>query len=275
MDQSKLTVLSLNVFGAPFHPLRIVTSFMRNNVRGRFRIIADVIKKTQSDVLILQEVHDYPHYYFLRKLLPEYRYAVAKRMFYGPRGGIVILSKQPLHHAHYYDFQDKGKMTNKSITGHLTVKGILLAKLKGTDLWLGNTHLTQNSDHTWEKDNRYVTIIQAQLKQLAIHTRAIQQRGERLIMGGDFNLPKEYRYYREFLKETDYKDAFVEDFFPTYHTAFLPKGDKAERIDYIFYSGKIKLLENDYILQKPLKDVFGEDFYPSDHLGLKATFSLT
>lgn len=247
---------------------------MRNNVRGRFRIIADVIRETQSDVLILQEVHDYPHYYFLRKLLPEYRYTVAKRMFYGPRGGIVILSKRPLHHAHYYDFQDKGKMTNKSITGHLTVKGILLAKLKGTDLWLGNTHLTQNSDHTWKEGNRFVSIIQAQLKQLVIHTSAIQQRGEQLIIAGDFNLPKEYPYYKNFVKETGFKDAFEQDSFPTYHTAFLPKGDKAERIDYIFYSGKMVKRSTRYILQKPLKDVLGEDFYPSDHLGLIATFSL-
>ena len=90
--------------------------------------------------------------------------------------------------------------------------------------------------------------------------------GERLIMGGDFNLPKEYRYYKEFLKQTNFEDAFINDFFPTYHTAFLPKGDKAERIDYIFYSGKMKLLKNDYILQKPLKDALVKTFTPQTTL---------
>jgi len=114
--QKQLSVVSLNMFGTPFHPKHIVTSFLRNDVRKRFSAIAEIIYDLNADALLLQEVHDYPHLLFLKRLLPKFPHVAYKHMLYGPRGGLVIFSKHPLDSTHYYDFLSKGKIHNKSIT---------------------------------------------------------------------------------------------------------------------------------------------------------------
>ena len=272
--QNKLSVVSLNMFGTPFHPKRILTTFFRNQVRKRFSAIAEIIYSLDTDVLLLQEVHDYPHLLFLKRLLPKFPYLVYKPMLYGPRGGLVIFSKYPLETDHFYDFLTKGKLHNKSITGHLSMKGILQAKIKGTNIWVANTHLTQNSDHDFSPDNRYIPILLAQLKQVAIHIQAMKERGEQVILGGDFNMPKDTEYYKDFLKITDLKDTFPRDSFTTYHQNFLPEGESIGRVDYIFTSRSVLPLSTTYILRKPLKDDEGNPFFPSDHMGLVATYML-
>lgn len=273
--QKNISILSLNMFGTPFHPQQIIRSLMRNAVRKRFSAIAEIIAHLNTDVLLLQEVHDYPHLLFLKKLLPMYPHIAYRHMLYGPRGGLVIFSKLPLTSIHYYDFQTKGKLHNKSITGHLSMKGILQARLKQENLWIINTHLTQNSDHDFTSTNRYVPILLSQLHQLAVHINIIKDRGGNLILGGDFNMPKDTKFYKDFLGVTNLKDAFPRDSFPTYHESFLPKGKYVGRVDYIFVTNGIKTLKKSYILKKPLRDHSGELFYASDHMGLVATLSVS
>ncbi|HVZ58686.1 MAG TPA: endonuclease/exonuclease/phosphatase family protein [Patescibacteria group bacterium] len=270
MSQKDLKVLSLNVFGTPFHPKAIVKTFMRNNVRKRFRLIAEEINRTNADILFLQEIIDYPHYIFLLRLLKEYRYKAFKGIFYGPRGGLVILSKFPLEHTIYYDFLEKGKLNNKSVTGHLSVRGILLTQLKGTNLWLGNTHLTQNSDDNWSAGNRFLPLLASQLTQVAVHTQVILSRKEQLILAGDFNVPKGSPLYQNFITESTLQDFFTYDDFSTYHQEFLPPGHRVGRLDYILASPSIKLHDTSYILREQFTDNLGKKFYASDHIGLVA-----
>lgn len=259
------------MFGAPFHPNRILRTFFRNDVRKRFQILAKEILTLEPDILFLQEVHDFPNYFYLRRLLAAYLYVSCKYSLYGPRGGLVIFSKLPLEKSYYHDFLNKGKVYNKSITGLLSQKGILMAKIQKTNLWLFNTHLTQNSDHNWSVENRFTPILLSQLQQVIVHTRTIVKRGESVIIAGDFNMPKDTPFYRDFIKQSGMKDIFAKDFFSTYHQSFLPQGASVGRVDYMFCSPEISVKKTSYILQQPSKNERGEYVYASDHIGLVAT----
>jgi exonuclease III len=272
--QKNISVLSLNLFGTPFHPHRIIRSFFRNGVRKRFRVISEVINEKKVDILLFQEIHDYPHLIYLKKLLPDYPYTAYKPMLYAPRGGLVIFSKFPLEKVHFYDFIDKGKIHDKSITGYLQLKGILQAKIKGENVWLANTHLTQNSDHNWNQENRFVPILRSQLKQVSVHINALRERRERVILGGDFNMPKSTSYYKDFLEMSGIKDIFGKDSFDTYQASFLPQGAIVGRVDYIFASKDIPVVNTSYILKDMITDREGNHFYASDHIGLIANLSL-
>ncbi len=270
--QKNLTVLSFNMFGTPFHPKRIVRSFLHNNVRKRFKAASQEINTLDADVLFLQEVIDFPHFIYLKKLLPDFRYVCFKNTIYGPRGGLVIFSKLPLERSYYHDFLERGNVHNKSITGLLSLKGILATKIKGSNLILINTHLNQNSDHDWSITNRYTPILESQLKQLAVYTWSITERGEKLILAGDFNMPKNTHFYKNFLRDTGLTDAFSKDSFSTKYPSESVKGTHIDRIDYIFASPSLKLNNHSYRFTKPAQDSGGKSFLISDHIGLLASF---
>lgn len=273
MKTTNYTVLSLNMFGTPFHPKHILKTLLRNDVRKRFSAIAGIISSLEADFVLLQEVHDFPHYFFLRKQLASFPYTSYKKSLYGPRGGVVIFSKYPLASSHFYDFMNKGKIYNKSVTGYLSLKGILTAKLKNKDIWLFNTHLTQNSDHNWEPGNRFTPILKSQLEQLLVHTNSITNLGGQVILAGDFNMPKNTAFYPKFLEDSGLTDAFAKDTFTTYHQSFLPVNANVGRVDYILTSPSLKIIKTGYILQMPLVDEHGESFYASDHMGLLVTYA--
>jgi len=274
MKTTQYAVLSLNMFGTPFHPKHIFKTLLRNDIRKRFKAISAIIQSLESDFLLLQEVHDFPHYFFLKKLLSSYPYTAYKKSLYGPRGGVVIFSKHPLTTTHFSDFMNKGAIYNKSITGHLSLKGILSVRVKHTSIWLLNTHLTQNSDHDWSPSNRFVPLLESQLAQLLVHVNSITARSGNVILAGDLNIPKNTQYYDAFLKKSGLIDGFRADSFTTYHQSFLPSGASVGRVDYIFTSSSLHLIKKGYILRSPLKDDEGNEFYASDHMGLIATYSL-
>lgn len=186
----------------------------------------------------------------------------------------MIFSKLPFEKVIYQDFFTQGQYHNKSITGYLSRKGVLLAKLKNYPLWVLDTHLTQNSDHDWSENNRYIPILTKQLEQLIRLRDHFTKREQAVILAGDFNMPKGTRYYHDFLKSTKLRDAFPKDSFPTYQESFLPKNASVGRLDFIFHSDNLSIKDTNYILQSPIEDDRGENFYLSDHIGLVTTFAL-
>lgn len=273
MSQKTISVLSLNTFGIPFHPHKIVRTLFQNNVRFRYRLIAQEIIKVSPDIIILQEVVDHFHSRYLQSLLPQYPFRATKSMFYGPRGGLLILSRLPLDNFSYEDFEHQGSFRDKSIAGKINRRGILKAKLSSMPLWIVNTHLTQNSDHDWGEGNRYLPLLTSQLHQVKKASEALRERGDCLILAGDFNIPKSSSLYKSFKKSSSLLDAFEKDDFPTYHENFLPEGVHVGRLDYIFYSEGLKVTQTQYILQEPFR-FHAKDIFLSDHIGLQATFSL-
>ncbi|MBI5044391.1 MAG: endonuclease/exonuclease/phosphatase family protein [Candidatus Levybacteria bacterium] len=269
--EKTLSVLSFNVYGTPFVPHKLLKTLMRNNIRKRFRLIAKEINLLSPDVVLLQEVHDYFHLHYMMKFLSEYPHSFYRHSYFGPRGGLVIISKHQLGQKHYIDFHTRGKYFDKSITGHLSGKGVLLARIKSTDVYLLNTHLTQNSLHNWDVESNYVRILKSQLIQLGQLVNTFTTRKKSLILAGDFNMPKNSVYYHEFLQETKLLDSFKNDSFTTYHQSFLPKGASVGRLDFIFSTSSLKTTKTAYFLKKPVI-IDEKEWYLSDHIGLYCIF---
>ena len=271
----KITLLSYNVFGSPFSGEKIIRSLLRTKVRNRFRHIAKGIVKEDLDILLFQEVHTYPHFYLLRRALKSYPYVMYQKGIYGPKGGLVIFSKLPLEKKRYVDFYDKGVWWNQSIVGVLTQRGILYGKIKNKNIWLLNTHLTQNKKGNWDKTMTPRSILKSQLQQCINLVQRLHDKGASIICSGDFNMPHTIPLYREFIKATHLKDSFIDTPEDTYHILF--KGlDSYGRIDYLFYSHSknIKLEERKYMFTEPLRTEKNEELLLSDHVALVASFSL-
>lgn len=254
---------------------------MRNNVRKRFDLIAEELLRLSPDIVTLQEVYLFHTFRHLKKLLRDYPYVGYQRMFFGPRGGIVIFSKIPLEKTEYIDFKDRGQYTNKAITGQLTRKGVLLTKIKDLPLWILTTHLIQNSDYPWieniwNEQNKFSGLIQSQLDQTASIVQTLTKTDMNVIITGDFNIPKRTNFYRHFIKDAGVIDTFAKFNQPTYHKAFIPETAQAERLDYIFYNSKggvLKSSDQKHILENPVV-VKTEEIYLSDHVGLMTTFTI-
>lgn len=269
----KLSIISFNTFAAPFFAHKIIRSMFRTRIRERLQIVAENLKKKKPDVILLQELFTYLNLQFLRKLLSDY--AVFYHPFiYGPRGGLVIFSKLPLKTIKYIDFEEKGSLWNKSITGPITKKGMLIAYCQSLPLILINTHLTQNSDHDWSDNNRYTKILIKQLHQLAQVIKKMQNTN--LILAGDLNMPKTTHFYSDFIRATKLIDAFYQYQDSTYHTDMIPFFTPKRREDYIFFQGNgLKCLQTSELFKKKILLADGTRVYLSDHIALKAQFELS
>lgn len=264
------------MFGVPFHPAKILRTLFRNQINKRFQLLSQEIRRHNVDVLLLQEVHLYSSLHLLRRKLPMYRFVIYEKSLYGPKGGLVIFSRLPIERADYTNFAKRGSLRNKSIAGIIMRNGILLAKVKGTKLWLMNAHLTQNSDCDWSANNRYIPLLLSQLRQCQHVVDLLTKSGQQVIAAGDFNMPKESIYYHEFLQATNLNDAFSQEHSSTYHQNFLLPGQTVGRIDYIYYGGNadLQLVDHSQVITEPIIDENGQLLYLSDHIGLQALFSL-
>lgn len=269
-----LSLISYNVFGAPFHSQKIIRTLLRTSVRKRFRIIARELAKRDIDILSLQEVHTYPHFLYLKRLLPQYPHIVYKKSAYGPKGGLVIFSKLPFDLNEYVDFRKRGVLWNKSITGPVTRRGMLLTKLKEQRVWILNTHLTQDSDREWSTESRFAPLLAAQIAQCAEEIERLKKSGAAVIASGDFNVSDDSPFYTHFLKATKITDAFGSKGGATDFDWFGNK-ERLARIDYIFYSkGKLALKSAQYLFTRQYMLDNGKKTYLSDHAALFSRFTL-
>lgn len=271
----KLSIVSFNVFGAPFDPHRVLWSLLKTRIATRLTKISQILSEQNADVILLQELHSYKHLSLMRKILKEYPFVIYKRYLFGPRGGLVVFSKLPLKQLEYVDFRKKGAYFNKSITGHISKKGILLCKLDNYPVYLLNTHLTQNSDHDWSKSNRYSQYLLAQLQQLAEIVTFLTPSRNQIILGGDLNMPKDSMFYKQFLSRSNLVDLFSDYSSSTYHNDYFPDRKlNIGRIDYIFASYGCKLRAKDQIFTQKFKQQDGKISYLSDHKGLLAYITI-
>lgn len=207
MQQNELTVVTFNVSGLDYPP----------NLKLRMCAIAAYFNEYDADVLMFQEVHTYATLRFLKNNLPRYDHGSYLRSVFGPKAGLVIFSRLPLHGVRFTG------VTNG------TKKGMLITKVG--DVTLVNTHLSANKDGDWSPGNRYHTKQSIQLTDVA---RQVHLLPGKLIIGGDFNLARDSDLHESFLDRTHLNDTAGSYNIPSFHMAFLPEDRTPHCIDFIF-----------------------------------------
>ncbi len=271
-----LHILSCNIMGIPFNADNIGKTLLLKNLVIRHRRLAEKMNESNADVLMLQEILTQPQLRIFKKHLFKYPFLVYEPFIVGPKGGVAIFSKTPIQKHTYTAFSKKGSFFNKSFIWKFLKNGILVAECSEFPLVLINTHTTANFDWDWSKTNRFMPVIESQLKQIS-QLIDMYKKNYSIILCGDFNIDKPSYIYKEFIQHTKLEDAFREKNIPTMHSAFAFHRNQPPIIDYIFsfsHNNAIRVKKTTMIFREKWKEG-SEEFYLSDHLGLLAEFEIS
>lgn len=298
-----LKVLTFNVGGlSPFG------RFTSPENDRRLRSICRELKKTEYDVVLLQEVWTKGY----RKLFSEcgYPYSLSKekisglelkwkkglltlrklkliaRSFstlfpksYGFDTGLMILSKYPLTKGKILRFETNGKEERAFIDGEFPVnKGALGATLKHPflgDLFIVNTHLVSNYP-----DENYLIQREHQLKETLSWIEENKNENA-VILGGDFNIsPPGGKGGRRHLDTQTLWEKFRYSFLNEYRQADLPfahmstyltkEGEDEGVLDHLFTHG-LKVKKGELAFTQPIA-CGNKVCRASDHYGISTTF---
>lgn len=263
----KFSLLDFNTFGTPV--------FARD-ITKRYNKIAKIIDESQIDIVCLQEVSTYYHLSLIKKYIKTYPYLYHKKYIYGPRGGLIILSKMPLEDISYHDFSNLGSLKNLSFYTHLIKNGILKAKIKGYPLYILNTHLVTDWEFEWSPQNHYYVTVQTQVREVIKQVKHLIVDKKSVLLMGDFNMKKHSKLYEELIAETTMSDVFHKETTPTYFHERLDykfQGKTSQRIDFLFVKeekAKIRVSNPKHMFNEKVKLENGSMSYLSDHIGLRA-----
>jgi len=178
-QQDSIKVLSWNVFLRP--------SFLNDGQMERAQEIADYLKNSEADVLVLQELFHSRARKVLRKALKEtYPYQTKKGpvTWLGIPSGVVFFSKLPIVKEKRISFSfSKG-------SDRLARKGAIVATFKKDNqhITILGTHLQAGSDYKTKR------IRSSQIDELCEATKTIDS-NKVLIYAGDFNIKKESKMF--------------------------------------------------------------------------------
>jgi endonuclease/exonuclease/phosphatase family metal-dependent hydrolase len=241
MTKLSLNILTFNIGLVPF----------RRQPYRRIRLFARQIEAMDVDIMNLQEVHTYDFFWHLRRRLAGFPYASYQPSVIGPKAGLVTFSKVPLRRQCFMTLS--------------THKGLLFSENRD-GLVVVNAHLIANKDGDWSQANRHYPLHKAQLSRVKEFLARSDYESRSIILTGDFNVAKNSDLYGYFTEESSWQDTMKDDFTPTFHSEYLPKGRMPQRIDYMFVRGDIEVKNAALMFEK--KD---GDTYVSDHIGLFAT----
>lgn len=241
-NQDRLNIVTFNVSGLAYPP----------HLKLRMKAIAEYFDDSDADVLLFQEVHTYQLLRFLKNNMPSFRHGTYVRSLLGPKAGLVIFSRLPLHGARYVGVTQGTK------------KGMLITKI-GT-VSVVNVHLSANKDGDWSPTNRYHAKQSIQLNDVA---RQLSQIGGDLVIAGDFNLARHSDLYDIFIDRTHLYDTAGTNDVPSFHAAFLPTDRTPVCIDFIF-TRNLKTISYAHLLTQPMSLATGIEGYVSSHHAVSA-----
>src|SRR6266404_5089093 len=154
-NQQRLSILSFNTLGTPFFAPYITK---------RYRKTAEIINNGDFDIVCLQEVFTYYHFFLFQKKLKQYPYAVYQKNPFGPRGGLAIFSKIPLIDPKFRSFSYPEK-TFVPLYTKLAQQGILSAEIKELSLRIATTHFSSDTVHELTPANKLYNLIHSQSQQ--------------------------------------------------------------------------------------------------------------
>ena len=242
MKSQSISILTFNFSLAPFlwHPY------------ARIDLFSKECQRLKPDVINLQEVHTYDMVYTLRKKLTEFPYISYKAGLIGPESGLVTFSTRPIKD---FSFESIGSR-----------KGVLVSHV-GDNTAVFNTHLLANTDGDWSVENRFYKDQKKQLDRLGSLLEVRLTDGSVPLLSGDFNIAKTSELYRYFIETYGWTDTSLNDFTPTFHADFLPKGRMPQRIDYIFAKNTRGFVGASTIFMEKIDGLF-----LSNHAGLFVEF---
>jgi len=253
---------------------------MRPDFHTRAAEFARQIEQRQVDVVALQEVYTAAQVRFLHRLLPSLPYLAYRSGVLGqPRGGLVMFSRHPVQRPAFVSFAGTAvwRPSRKvlRVAVQVPLKGLLLTRVRGSELVVANVHPSPNHDGDWSPGNRFHPVHRAQLARV----NAVCRKYNVNLLCGDFNVASSSRLFQDFRDEGGWFDVFGADDPPTFHLAFLGPGhDRAKRIDYILLrSGdRAPALESAQVLfDRPVAMPGHPSAYVSDHLALHAAVRLS
>lgn len=246
-NQQQINVVTLNVSGLAYPPY----------LKQRMQAIAEFFDVSDVDVLMFQEVHTYSLLRFLKNNLPSFDHGTYVRSVFGPKGGLVMFSRLPLHGVRFVG------VTNG------TKKGMLITHIGTTTLV--NLHLSANKDGDWSPGNRYHAKQATQLTDVA---RQIHQLPGKLIVGGDFNVARHSDLYDTFIERTHLRDSAGSDNSPSFHMAFLPPDRMPVCIDFIF-TRDVQTVGYEHLFTERVALANGLKAHVSSHQAIHAQFLVT
>jgi endonuclease/exonuclease/phosphatase family metal-dependent hydrolase len=179
----------------------------------------------------------------------------------------------PITKNYYIDFETRGRLWDKSITGPLSKKGMLCIMIENSNVLFINTHLMQNSERKWKQAGKYPRLLQAQLHQIKDVLSSLPHSTPVLLIG-DFNIPKTISLYKKFISDSGLSDAFAAFDFPTYQGDILKDAVPEGRIDYIFYTKSLlRPSKQNHLFTKQVAFANGRKDFLSDHMALSSLFT--
>jgi endonuclease/exonuclease/phosphatase family metal-dependent hydrolase len=259
----KLSLLTFNTLGTPlFAPY----------ITKRYRKTAQLINESDADIVFLQEIFTYYHFYLFQKKLTKFPYAIYQKNFYGPLGGLVIFSKIPLTDPAFKTFSFPKKAVVPWYT-RVMRHGILSAKVKNVPVRVATTHLSSDNVHDLTPKNTLYNLIKSQSEETAAWVNQYSSQEESLVLAGDFNIAKNSQLYQDLLVAAKITDAYAKADTPTYfpdRVSYFYQAPK-DRCDFIFYKNgkkklKIQTTDHQFVERELLSN--GDLSYLSDHIGL-------
>lgn len=247
---------------------RVLTfnTLFRGRARARAGMLADLVERSDYDVVCLQEVvsprilgrirgatRSYPH--VVRTLAPPL-----------VRGGLVTLSRWPVVRTHFLTFG----LAPPARLEWLLRKGALFTRVRapGGFLTVVNTHLTANMDMDWSPSNPYTKVERSELRRLAAAVNRIPET-EPMVVMGDFNVPRDSPFFQEFISATGLEDALKGGTEPTYRPDYADIG----AIDQLLVRPGIEATAR-VVFKEEVRLPSGRMSVLSDHYGIAATLTV-
>jgi endonuclease/exonuclease/phosphatase family metal-dependent hydrolase len=223
------------------------------------------------DVVNLQEVWSPALLRRIRAGLPSLPHVAWRRgILRQPAGGLATLSRLPVAGVRYTTFRRArvgagGPRFRLRQRIDAAFHGVLLVRLAGSPVVVGNTHLTANRDGDWSAANRHHRFQRAQVDLLRA---AVADVGP-AVLTGDFNVTSGSPLYPSIVD--GWRDPFAVSDPATFQQAMLPPDRPASRIDYILVRGVEEPVVTEVLFADPVP-LPGSDgpALLSDHLGLLA-----
>lgn len=261
-----LNIASLNTLGVPF---------IGNNIILRYKAIAKYLNSSDIDIIQIQEMLSYGNYFLIKFFLKKYPYSYFEKSLFCPKGGLVTFSNTPLEYVKFVKYPNTFRGLGKSLVDAYVQKGLLITRLKNSEIFLLNTHLNAILDENWELTGKFYKQQQEQIK---VFHNNLEELGDKnlVISCGDFNISRGSELFKDLTSFNIY-DVFKNISQSTFHPLPLSHISEPKCLDYCFVYGDNKqysILSREYFLDKEVNLKKNKVGVASDHMGLKITLKL-